>query len=69
VCLWNRFQQMLDYANRSVSLNRRQTQYWNPTAAFRIVIAHRDPGCAQLARHRRAHALGTGVLALLPAGG
>jgi len=43
VCLWNRFQQMLDYANRSVSLNRRQTVL-EPDGSFRIVIAHRDPG-------------------------
>ncbi|MDX1736233.1 MAG: DUF1214 domain-containing protein [Halioglobus sp.] len=43
VCLWNRFQQTLDYRNRRVSLNRRQTR---PEAdgSFRIVLAHEDPG-------------------------
>jgi hypothetical protein len=44
VSLWNRFQQTLDYANRSVSLNRRQT-HPEPDGSFRIVLAHRDPGC------------------------
>ncbi len=43
VCLWNRFQQTLDYANRCVSLNRKQTQL-EPDGSFRIVLAHRDPG-------------------------
>jgi hypothetical protein len=43
VCLWNRFQQTLDYANRPVSLNRRQTQL-ESDGSFRIVVAHRDPG-------------------------
>jgi hypothetical protein len=43
VCLWNRFQQTLDYANRSVSLNRKQTRL-EPDGSFRIVVAHRDPG-------------------------
>lgn len=44
VCLWNRFQQTLDYSNRSVSLNRRQTRL-EPDGSFRIVLAHADPGC------------------------
>lgn len=44
VSLWNRFQQTLDYANRSVSLNRRQTRP-ESNGSFRIVLAHRDPGC------------------------
>lgn len=43
VCLWNRFQQTLDYANRPISLNRRQTRL-EPDGSFRIVLAHRDPG-------------------------
>jgi len=42
VCLWNRFQQTLDYANRQVSLNRKQTRL-EPDGSFRIVIAHQDP--------------------------
>ncbi len=45
VCLWNRFQQTFDYANRSVSLNRKQTEL-EPDGTFRLVIAHRDPGVA-----------------------
>jgi hypothetical protein len=43
VCLWNRFQQTLDYAHRPVSLNRRQTEL-EPDGSFRMVLAHRDPG-------------------------
>ena len=43
VCLWNRFQQTLDYAHRPVTLNRRQTRL-EQDGAFRIVLAHRDPG-------------------------
>lgn len=43
VCLWNRFQQTLDYMNRPVSLNRAQTVLQDD-GSFRIVIAHRDPG-------------------------
>ncbi|MBK6286733.1 MAG: DUF1214 domain-containing protein [Gammaproteobacteria bacterium] len=43
VCLWNRFQQTLDYANRSVTLNRRQTRL-ERDGSFRIVLAHQDPG-------------------------
>jgi len=43
VCLWNRFQQTLDYVNRQVSLNRKQTQL-EKDGRFRIVFAHRDPG-------------------------
>lgn len=43
VCLWNRFQQTLDYVNRPVSLNRTQTVL-EEDGSFRIVLAHRDPG-------------------------
>lgn len=43
VCLWNRFQQTLDYANRSVSLNRAQTSL-EDDGSFKIIIAHNDPG-------------------------
>lgn len=43
VCLWNRFQQTFDYANRSVSLNRTQTQL-EDDGSFRMVIAHQNPG-------------------------
>lgn len=43
VCLWNRFQQTFDYANRSVTLNRTQTKL-EPDDSFRIVIAHENPG-------------------------
>jgi len=43
VCLWNRFQQTLDYRSRNVSLNRAQTL---PEAdgSFRMVLSHTDPG-------------------------
>lgn len=43
ICLWNRFQQTFDYANRQVSLNRTQTQL-EADGSFRMVIAHQDPG-------------------------
>jgi hypothetical protein len=43
VSLWNRHLQTLDYANRRVSRNRRQTRL-EPDGSFRIVLAHRDPG-------------------------
>ncbi len=43
VCLWNRFQQTLDYRDRSVSLNRAQTVL-EDDGTFRMVIANSDPG-------------------------
>lgn len=43
VCLWTRHQQTYDFANRRVSLNRKQTQL-EPDGSFRMVLAHRDPG-------------------------
>jgi hypothetical protein len=43
VDLWNRHMQTYDYANRRVSLNRKQTKL-DPDGSFRAVIAHRDPG-------------------------
>jgi hypothetical protein len=43
VDLWNRHMQTYDYANRRVSLNRKQTRL-DADGAFRLVIAHRDPG-------------------------
>ncbi len=43
VCLWNRFQQTLDYTSRSVSLNRAQTKL-EADGSFRMIIAHEDPG-------------------------
>lgn len=43
VCLWTRFIQTYDYANRQIGLNRVQTQL-EPDGSFRMVIAHRDPG-------------------------
>jgi hypothetical protein len=43
VCLWNRFQQTYDYVNRSVSLNRAQTQL-EDDGSFRIILAAQDPG-------------------------
>jgi hypothetical protein len=43
VSLWNRHLQTLDFANRPVSRNRRQTRL-EADGSFRIVLAHRDPG-------------------------
>ncbi len=43
VCLWNRFQQTFDYANRSVSLNREQTAA-DGDGRFTMILAHEDPG-------------------------
>jgi hypothetical protein len=43
VCLWNRFQQTLDYRGRSVSLNRTQTSL-EEDGSFRMILAHEDPG-------------------------
>ena len=45
VALWNRFLQSYDYANRSVSLNRAQTDT-DSDGNFRMIIAHKDPGVA-----------------------
>ena len=43
VCLWNRHLQTLDYATRSISLNRAQTVA-DANGRFTAVIAHSDPG-------------------------
>jgi hypothetical protein len=43
VCLWNRFQQTLDYRSRSVSLNRAQTVL-EADGTFRMIVSHTDPG-------------------------
>jgi hypothetical protein len=43
VCLWTRHQQTFDYCNRTVSLNRRQTET-EADGSFRMLLAHRDPG-------------------------
>ncbi len=50
VCLWNRFQQTLDYRSRSVSLNRAQTVL-ESDGSFKMILAHTDPGRTQLAGH------------------
>jgi len=42
VCLWNRHLQTLDYATRSISLNRAQTVA-DADGRFTAVIAHSDP--------------------------
>lgn len=43
LCLWNRFQQTLDYRSRKVSINRAQTVL-EDDGSFRLVLAHEDPG-------------------------
>lgn len=43
ICLWNRFQQTLEYRGRNVSLNRAQTAL-EDDGSFRMVLAHEDPG-------------------------
>ena len=43
VCLWNRHLQTFDYASRSISLNRAQTDA-DADGRFTAVIAHTDPG-------------------------
>ncbi len=41
--LFNRFLQTLDYEERSISLNRAQTEL-QADGSFEIIVAHRDPG-------------------------
>ena len=43
VVLFNRFLQTLDYEERSISLNRKQTVL-NAEGNFEMILAHRDPG-------------------------
>ena len=43
LCLWNRFQQTLDYRSRPVSINRASTEL-ESDGSFRLVLAHEDPG-------------------------
>lgn len=43
VCLWDRYIQSYDFNNRSVSLNRKQTQL-EADGSFKMIIAHSDPG-------------------------
>lgn len=43
VMLWNHYLQTRDFANRRISLNRRQTTL-EPDGAFKMVVAHKDPG-------------------------
>ncbi|MEH6550741.1 MAG: DUF1214 domain-containing protein [Pseudomonadales bacterium] len=43
VCLWNRFQQTLDYSTRPVSLNRTQAVL-EDDGSFKMIIAHENPG-------------------------
>ncbi|QDX81819.1 hypothetical protein B9N43_11500 [Denitratisoma sp. DHT3] len=45
VMLWNRYMQTLEYRDRQISLNRSQLQL-EPDGSYRIVLAARDPGCA-----------------------
>jgi len=41
--LWNRYLQTFEYPWRRISLNRKQMQL-GADGAYRIVVAHRDPG-------------------------
>jgi len=43
VMLWNRYLQTFEYPWRRISLNRKQMQLGGD-GAYRIVVAHRDPG-------------------------
>ncbi|MCY4037566.1 MAG: hypothetical protein OXF64_08970, partial [bacterium] len=43
VCLWTAFGQTYDYANRVTSRNRANTTL-EADGAFKMVIAHEDPG-------------------------
>lgn len=43
VVLFNRFLQTLNYEERSISLNRKQTVL-NADGSFEMIVAHRDPG-------------------------
>ena len=43
VVLWNKFMQSFDFANRTVSLNRKQIEY-RDDGSFEIVLAATDPG-------------------------
>ena len=45
VQVWNRYMQSLDWRHHRVSLNREQAAL-APDGAFRVVVAHRDPGVA-----------------------
>jgi hypothetical protein len=57
VVLWNRFLQTLDYTQRRVSLNRKQTRL-EADGSFKIVIAHEDPGVPNWL-HTEGRMLGT----------
>lgn len=43
VVVWNHFMQTLDFANRQISLNRKQIQY-RDDGSFRLIVSHDDPG-------------------------
>ena len=43
LALWDRFLQTYDYVNRTVSLNRKQTQT-DADGNFQMIVSHRDPG-------------------------
>jgi hypothetical protein len=43
VVLWNRFLQSLDYRDRTVSRNRKQTVL-EKDGSFKMILAHKDPG-------------------------
>jgi hypothetical protein len=57
VMLWNMHMQTLEYRRHRTSLNRAQIEA-GPDGAFRVVVAHRDPGVANWL-DTEGHGLGT----------
>ena len=53
IALHNHWMETLDYVHHQSTLNCHSAQL-EPDGSVRFVLAHRDPGVAQLARHRRA---------------
>ena len=58
IALHNHWMETLDYVHHQATLNCHSAQL-EADGSVRFVIAHRDPGRAELARHRRATERGT----------